>query len=511
MTFQSILFENPEDTVREETLDAPPFFVDLNLDQVVEAITAGRQFYNLKPFFHRALGSLAAIQYRHQVFQDLENPTLFRYIEEFTHAMGRMRDRLTRANKLYYQYQKERWFLDAVKLYCRAIQDLDQRLKAIDLHARGLLAFRQYLTEYVDSDHFVTLVAEADGLLADLSKVKYSVLIHGNAVKVRLPDSEVDYSTDVEATFQKFQQGAVKNYLVKLSDYAEMNHVEEQILYGVATLYPELFARLDRFCTGHADYLDETIHVFDREIQFYVAYLDYVASFKRAGLSFNYPRMSNPSKEVYAHESFDLALATKLRSEHSAVVCNDFYLKGPERIIVVSGPNQGGKTTFARMFGQLHYLASLGCPVPGREAQLFLFDRLFTHFEREENIQDLRGKLEDDLVRIHAILEQATSSSVIIMNEIFTSTTLQDALFLGKEVMRRLIQLDALCVFVTFIDELASLSEKTVSMVSTVIPENPALRTFRIVRKPADGLAYALAVAEKHHVTYQDIKERINA
>jgi len=96
-----------------------------------------------------------------------------------------------------------------------------------------------------------------------------------------------------------------------------------------------------------------------------------------------------------------------------------------------------------------------------------------------------------------------------VMNESFGSTTLSDALSVGTEVMRRIIGLDALCVFVTFVDELSRLGPTTVSMMSTVVPEDPAVRTYRVVRKRADGLAYAAAIAEKYGLTYQALRQRI--
>lgn len=509
MTFHSILFERAEDGGREETLEAPAFFVDLNLDQVIDTITAGKEEYNLKPFFYAPLTAIDAIQYRHEIMRDLENTILFENITSFAQKMRAMRDHLAKADKLYYLYQKESWFLDAVEIYCQAVNRLVDDLSLADLKSRGFLAFRDYLADYVHSDRFTTLRAEIQKLKADLSTVAYSLLIKGSTIQVQKYATEIDYSAEVLQTFEKFKQGAVKNYLVELRDWNDMNHVEAKILDLVAQLYPGIFSHLDRFYTENNRYLDETIGVFDREIQFYLAYLEYVAAFKRAGLKFCYPKFSNPSKEVYDYEGFDLALAHKLIAEKSSIVCNDFYLKGNERIIVVSGPNQGGKTTFARTFGQLHYLASLGCPVPGREAQLFLFDRLFTHFEKEENLHNLRGKLEDDLIRMDEILDRATPNSLLILNEIFTSTTLNDAVFLSRKILDQIIRLDLLCVCVTFIDELASL-EKTVSMVSTIVPEDPTLRTFKILRKPADGLAYALSIAEKYHLTYDYLQERLN-
>jgi hypothetical protein len=509
MTLPSILFGRTEDSIKKETLETPDFFADLNLDQIIETITAGREEYNLKPFFYTPLKDIGTIKYRQEVMRDLENETLLEKIESFAQKMRAMRRCLTLVDKLYYKYHKEGWFLEAVEIYCNAVSGLAHDLSFTDLKSRGFLAFREYLMNYAKSDRFTRLLVETRKLKADLATVKYCLLIKGHSVKVRKYESEMDYSAEVEKTFEKFKQGAVKDYRVKLPIGSGMNHVEAQILDRVARLYPDVFSNLDDFCMKNGNFVDETIAVFDREIQFYLAYLEYVETFKRAGLKFCYPQVSNTCKEVYNYEGFDLALAYKLIHENSSIVCNDFYLKDPERILVVTGPNQGGKTTFARTFGQLHYLANLGCPVPGREAQLFLFNSLFTHFEKEENIQNLRGKLEDDLIRIYNILDQATSNSILIMNEIFTSTTLRDGVFLSKKIMEKILQLDLLCVWVTFLDELASFSEKTVSMVSTVVPENPALRTYKIVRGPADGLAYAIAIADKYRLTYNRLKERL--
>jgi len=511
MTFHSILFEKTEDSITKETLEAPVFFVDLNLDQIIDAITARRQEYNLKPFFYTSLNDIEAIKYRHEIMRDLENEILFAHIKSFAQKMRTMREHLAQADKLHYKYQKEGWFLDAVEIYCDAVNCLVHDLSLVDLKSCGFLALREYLANYSNSDLFTSLLAETKNLKADLSTIKYCLRLKDNSINVRKYESETDYSAHVEQTFEKFKQAAVKDYRVGFSTWPDMNHVEAKVMDLVAQLYPDIFSNLDNYCAKNSNYLDETTGIFDREIQFYIAYLEYVAIFKRAGLKFCYPQISNKGKEVYDYEGFDLALAYKLITEKSSVVCNDFSLKDKERIFVVSGPNQGGKTTFVRAFGHLHYMASIGCPVPGREARLFLFDRLFTHFEKEENIKDLRGKLEDDLVRIYDILNQATSNSIIIMNEILTSTTLNDALFLSKKIMEKIIQLDLLCVWVTFIDELASFSEKTVSMVSTIVPENPALRTFKILRKPGDGLAYAVSIAEKYRVTYNYLKERLKS
>lgn len=506
MRYHSILFPQPGIAVSD---DEPEFFHDLNLDQVVAAITAGRQDYDLAPFFHTALHDLDTIAYRQEVMRDLEGKSVLQAVQSFSAHMLAMREHLIQRDKLLYKNEKARWFLGAVESYCNAVEGLARDLREQALEARGLRAFRDYLLAYAESEVFRRLAAETQKLAADLSAIRYCLLIDGDRVTVRPFEGESDSSATVEEIFQKFTRSAVRDYRATFKDRLGMNHIEAQVLDRVALLNPATFGALDRYCTEHADYLEGKLADFAREIQFYLACLEYMETFRRAGLEFCYPRMSDSSKAVEARNTYDPALAYRLVSNNAAVVCNDFALRDPERILVVSGPNQGGKTTFARMFGVLHYLASLGCPVPGSEARLFLFRQIHTHFEREEDITTLRGKLEDDLIRIHEILERALPDDILVINEIFASTSLKDAVDLGKKIVAQISRLDALCVCVTFLEELASFDEKTVSMVGTVDPANPELRTFRLERRPAEGLAYALAIAERYRVTYASLKARI--
>ena len=374
MNFQSILFNEPADSINANNAETPPFFVDLNLDQIVDAITMKWAGYGLpageaglKNFFYSPLSNIDSIHYRHEVFKELENLPLYESVKLFAEQMNEVRKFLKLVEKLYYPNQKEIWLLYAAEHYCSSVKKITDNLSTASLKSRGFLGFSEYLKNYTSGKQFASLENEINTLKVELSKVKYRIIIKDNSFTVQNYEPGINYSAEIEATFQKFKQGAVKDYLVKYNSVSEdMNHIEAKILDFVEQLNSDLFSELENFCiryanlpTGQAGFIDGTIAVFDREIHFYIAYLEHISKFKHNKLQFCYPQISNTSKEIYDYDGFDLALARKLNENNGQIVCNDFYLKDKERIIVVTGPNQGGKTTFARIFGQLHYLSSI--------------------------------------------------------------------------------------------------------------------------------------------------------
>jgi len=503
--FPSVLFKDAK--ALESVKVSEEAFEDLFLGRLIDLTVKGRERYDLKPFFTMPVRDEETIVYRQEVARDLEDPEVRKVVLEFSKGMVAVHQYLQMLERLDYEYNKKGWFLEAVLEYCRTVKVFSESLERVGLRSEGLKRIREYLIGYARSPEFSSLFEEALRVKEGLSRVRYCLIVEPGKFSVKPYKGEKDYAVEIEAFFSKFkEEDRIGEYSFDLVKGIGMSHVEAKILDFVRRLYPEPFEELDTFCENHRDFLDEVILNFEREVQFFLAYLDFIEPLRERGLPFCYPEVRTSVRDEFVEDGFDLMLAHSLTGK---IVTNSYRLDGIERVIVVTGPNQGGKTSFARMVGQIHYLACLGLPVPARRAKLFLVDAVHTHFEREEHVQNMRSKLEDDLLRMKSIIDSLTPNSLVILNEAFSSATLRDSLDISLRVLEKLLKIDCFVVWVTFLDELSRVNEKVVSMVALVSPQDPTVRTFKVVRKRADGRAYALSLARKYGLTYEEVRRRI--
>ncbi|RDI51075.1 MutS-related protein [Nocardia mexicana] len=478
---------------------------DLDIDRVVSAIV-GRDEYGLRAWFARPVRDLETVRYRQEVFADLADESARAVFDEFSAGMRGMRARLARQDRLHHPQQRQGWQLAAAADYLDTVAQLAEALTPLPLNSRALTRFREFVSDYVAGPDFGRLAANVHRVRRALEEVRYSLRLVGRTLEVGPGGTEPDYSSTIAKLFSRFGCGG-PSAIRQRSEWDDMNQMEEQILDRVATLHPSAFGQLGEFARSHEQFAHPDVTAFDREIQFYLTYLAFAGRVGGSTRAMCLPRLASRGEPIHAEAAFDLALLT--RRGDAGVVCNDFRLSGPERVMVVTGPNQGGKTTFARTVGLLIYFAALGCPVPARTACLPLPDRLFTHFERAEQAADPDGRLADELVRIRDTLTAATADSVIVLNESFSATSTADAVRIGRDVLDRIVARGSIAVWVTFFDELARTGPATVSMVAATDPDDPSRRTFRIERRAADGNAHAVVLAERFGLTYDRVEARI--
>jgi DNA mismatch repair ATPase MutS len=222
---------------------------------------------------------------------------------------------------------------------------------------------------------------------------------------------------------------------------------------------------------------------------------------RRLGYPFCYPCFSQ-EKVVRIEGGYDLALA---QEEGVPVSAGDF-LRDVGQSFLITGPNHGGKTTYACMVGQILYLASLGLPVPCRVLQTYFLSALYTHFAKAEDLSNNAGRLKEELQRLKAILDRLAEDSFVIFNDLFASTTTYDARQMGKQILERFAARGCLFLFVTSIGELAE--------------DCPSLKVL-CAAKEEGGSAYVVANgtgrlssgrsrwAEQYHLRREDIQGRV--
>ena len=111
--------------------------------------------------------------------QDLESNILLEILKTFAEDMRIIRKQVGNSEKLSYKYQKERIFLDAVDIYYRTVEQLLYELQHANIKSEGLISFREYLSEYIQSDRFILLANTTKKNISDLSSIKYCIHYRG--------------------------------------------------------------------------------------------------------------------------------------------------------------------------------------------------------------------------------------------------------------------------------------------------------------------------------------------
>jgi DNA mismatch repair ATPase MutS len=217
------------------------------------------------------------------------------------------------------------------------------------------------------------------------------------------------------------------------------------------------------------------------ELAFYVAFLNLSDLLARKGEPTCFPLPLERGKRGLSFEGlYDAALTLKLQQR---VVPNDLNAEGKD-LVVITGANRGGKSTFLRSVGLALLMMQCGAFVPAKSFSSDLCAGLFTHFKREEDITMKSGKLDEELKRMSDVVDHLTPDCAVLFNESFAATNEREGSEISRQIVRALLERRVRVFFVTHQYEFArSLYEEKMPNAVFLRAERKSggERTFKVV------------------------------
>jgi DNA mismatch repair ATPase MutS len=188
------------------------------------------------------------------------------------------------------------------------------------------------------------------------------------------------------------------------------------------------------------------------ELGFYVACLNLHEQLVEKGEPTCFPvPLAAEKTTLSAQELYDVSLAFHLDSR---VVGNTVDADG-KALLLITGANQGGKSTFLRSVGLAQLMMQAGMFVGAESFSASVCDGVFTHFKREEDTTMTLGKLEEELSRMSEIADMIRPTSLLLCNESFAATNEREGSEIARQVVRPLIEAGVKVLFVTHLFDLA--------------------------------------------------------
>jgi DNA mismatch repair protein MutS len=523
---------------------------DLDLPNIAMAIAAGsgkEQRDYVMGILCQLCDDPEVIEYRQDVIADLLRfPRLAAGLEELLPLLDDLALESIPSRQTTELFQIT-WWLGALETYVECIRRAAESFRQVDgeLGSEGLSRFRDQIVAVEQDGAFQSLVEELPALL---SRVRGVVSI---TVGINLdPDLHPEAATLLSVNDQKFAEAPLLRML--LGHNGEYEAVMP--LHSVPTiparrdggtpnrmlipLFRDLSTVMEEVTKPIGKALRQYMHLehgfllsLQRELAFYVGAASLIRRLGAAGLTMCRPELAPREERMCeVQDSYNLNLALHLLEVEGdtglkdILVQNDVTFNSEGRIIVLTGPNQGGKTTYVQGIGLLQALAQVGLYVPGTSARLSPADNVYTHFPVEEELSEGTGRFGDEARRLDKIFQGASRHSLVLLNESLSGTHAGESFYLARDVLRIWRLLGTRVVYATHMHELAAQVEQLnaqspgdspiISMVSSWIDKGVAAndpsqaaveRSYRVIKSPPMGRSYARELATLYGISFEQL------
>ncbi|HBS48261.1 TPA: DNA mismatch repair protein MutS [Candidatus Dependentiae bacterium] len=195
-----------------------------------------------------------------------------------------------------------------------------------------------------------------------------------------------------------------------------------------------------------------------RQLAHALSYLDALYSFASVayGNSYVAPQF-NESRNILITDGRHPVIEQKLSNKF---IANDTTLTDKESLLIITGPNMGGKSTYLRQVALISIMAQCGSLIPAKAASLPILDRIFTRIGSGDNLAEGKSTFLVEMEETASICNQATKNSLVILDEVGRGTSTYDGLALAQAVVEFIYEkIEARCLFATHYHELTHLKD----------------------------------------------------
>ncbi len=420
-------------------------------------------------------------------------------------------------------------FVDCMEKCHKFVLEYSEKIKSA-----GIKAVLEEIESNYNSLNFKKLVSEIGELKSALSNDIKSVTFGVNLDNLMRPTEIMLLSVDKEPIRKQtlFERLFKKDKNAEpLSDIYVRKYKDGQ----VAEIDKKLFEELDALGSDYVRRANAAINrcyvectgflvKLSPQIDFYVGAKGLCERAAKIGLPVCRPRIAPKEKRVFVcHEMYDPVLSNKtvtliLRGDEAKpILTNDCKMDENARIFLITGTNNGGKTTYIRSAAVNRILAQAGLYVCASEAEISPCSSVFAHYPIEEKVGIDTSRFTEECRELKRIVEAADKYSLVLLNESLSSTNPYDSLIIAEELLKIFADIGCSLLYTTHILEMTEIPDKInahdpKSRLGTLTAEcdESGIPTYKITPGKPDFSRNARYIFEKYGISFEEYKKQLN-